>query len=73
MVESFPADGIEVVPEDWLERWAPDIGVVPAIAEEVSVNPRKFGKSTRSVGQGLLAVTPWGQKHGLSQRDLDNR
>jgi hypothetical protein len=60
------------VPEEWLEKWAPDIGVVPAIAEEVSVNPQNFGKNTQSVGQGMLAVTPWGREHGIPQRDLDN-
>jgi hypothetical protein len=62
----------EFVPEEWLEKWAPDVGVVPAIAGEVSVDPTKFNEGTRSVGQGFLAITPYGQKHGISQRDLDN-
>jgi hypothetical protein len=62
----------EFVAEDEFEEWSPDVGVVPAIAAEVSVDPTKFGESTRSVGQGFLAVTRWGQKHGVPPRDLDH-
>ena len=62
----------EFEPEEALEKWAPDVGVVPAIAGEVSVDLWKLGKDARSVGQGFLAVTPWGQKHGIPERDLDD-
>jgi hypothetical protein len=60
----------EFVPEEWLEKWAPDSAVVSAIAGEVSVNPREFGEGTRSVGKGFIAVTSWGKEYGVSQRDL---
>jgi hypothetical protein len=59
------------VPDEVLEQWAPDSGAVSAIAAEVSVNPREFGKGTKSSGQGFLAVTPWGQKYGVPQRRLE--
>jgi hypothetical protein len=62
----------EFVPDEVLEKWAPDVGVVPAIAGEVSVDPTTFHEGTRSVGQGFLAVTPYGRKHGIPHRALDN-
>jgi hypothetical protein len=59
------------VPDEVLEEWAPDSDAVAAIAGEVSVNPRELGKGTKGRGQGLLAVAPWGQKHGVPQRNLE--
>ena len=51
-------------PDELRIHWAPDdIGTVPRIAGEVSVNPWRFGARTRTVGHGIVAVTPWGREH----------
>ena len=46
-------------------RWQPDVGDVPRIAGEWSVNPWRIGPRTRLVGQGFVAVTPWGRRQGV--------
>jgi hypothetical protein len=50
-------------------RWRPDVGDVPRIAGEWSVNPWRIGPRTRLVGQELVAVTPWGRREGVAFSD----
>jgi len=52
-------------PDELSEQWRPDVGHIPLIASEHSVNPGVFSSRTRCVGQGFVAVTPWGQSHGV--------
>lgn len=58
-------------PDEIRSRWQPDVGDVPRIAGECSVNPWRTGPRTRFTGQGLVAVTPWGRRHGVAFGGLD--
>lgn len=49
-------------PDEVRSTWQPDVGDVPRIAGECSVNPWRIGPRTRLVGQGFVAVTPWGRR-----------
>lgn len=48
--------------DDLRDRWQPDVGVLPKIAGEWSINPWRIGPRTRTLGPGYVAVTPWGRK-----------
>jgi hypothetical protein len=52
-------------PDEIRPRWQPDVGDVPRIAGEWSVNPWRIGPRTRVAGQGFVAVTPWGRQQGV--------
>ena len=52
-------------PDEVRSRWQPDVGDVPRIAGEWSVNPWRIGPRTRLAGQGFVAVTPWGRRQGV--------
>jgi hypothetical protein len=52
-------------PDEFRSRWQPDVGDVPRIADEWSVNPWRIGPRTRLVGQGFVALTPWGRRQGV--------
>ena len=52
-------------PDEIRSRWYPDVGDVPRIAGEWSVNPWKIGPRTRTVGPGFVAATPHGRHLGL--------
>ncbi len=49
-------------PDELGDYWRPDVGHVPAIAGEHSINPCRLGPRTRTVGQGFVALTPWGRQ-----------
>jgi hypothetical protein len=49
-------------PDEIRPRWQPDVGDVPRIAGEQSVNPWRIDERTRLKGDGYVAVTPWGRK-----------
>ncbi len=57
-------------PDKIRPRWQPDVGDVPRIAGERSINPWRIGPRTRLVGQGFVAVTPWGLRQGVAFRGL---
>lgn len=52
-------------PDEVRASWCPDVGDVPRIAGEVSVNPWRLGPCTHTSGQGFVAVTPWGHRQGV--------
>jgi hypothetical protein len=52
-------------PDEIRSRWCPDVGDVPKIAGEWSINPWRIGPRTRTVGQGFVAMTPYGRRMGL--------
>jgi hypothetical protein len=52
-------------PDEDRSRWLPDVGDVPRLAGECSVNPWRIGPRTRLVGPGFVAVTPWGRRQGV--------
>lgn len=51
--------------------WSPSESLVMALAAEYSIDPGRLA-SMQSVGQGFLAVTAWGRKHGVPSRSLDD-
>lgn len=53
-------------PDELRSRWQPDVGDVPRIAGESSVDPSRIGPRTRTTSQGYVAVTPWGRKQRVS-------
>jgi hypothetical protein len=53
-------------PDEIRPRWQPDVGDVPRIAGECSLNPWRIGPRTRVVGQGFVAVTPWGRRQRVA-------
>jgi hypothetical protein len=55
-------------PDEIRLRWCPDVGDVPKIAGEWSVNPWKIGPRSRTVGPGFVALTPYGRQMGLKYR-----
>lgn len=57
-------------PDECTPRWRPDVGDVPKVAGGWSVNPWRIGPRTRLVGQGFVAVTPWGRRHEVVFADL---
>jgi hypothetical protein len=53
-------------PDEVRSRWRPDVGDVPRLAGDCSVNPWRLGPRTPLVGQGFVAVTPWGRQEGVA-------
>lgn len=53
-------------PDELRPRWVPDVGDVPRIDGGVSVNPWRVRPRTRTLGQGVVAVTPWGRQQGVA-------
>jgi hypothetical protein len=58
-------------PDELRSRWQPDVGDVPRIAGEWSINPWRIGPRTRMSGQGYVAVTPLGRKKQVAFTGLD--
>jgi hypothetical protein len=56
------------VPDEIQQKWQPDVGVVPAIAGEWSVNPWKLGAASKKNALGVVAVTPWGRHRGVRSK-----
>jgi hypothetical protein len=56
------------VPDEIRRKWQPDVGDVPAIAGEWSVNPWKLGSVCKKNSLGVVAVTPWGRSHGVRNK-----
>lgn len=57
-------------PDEVQSRWQPDVGYVPRIAGEWSINPWRIGPRTRTAGRGFVAVTRWGRQHQVVFTDL---
>jgi hypothetical protein len=57
-------------PDEVRTRWEPDVGDVPRIAGEWSINPWRIGPQTRTTGQGFVAVTPWGRQQRVELTGL---
>lgn len=53
-------------PSELQAYWQPDVGDVPKIAGEWSIDPWRIGPRTRTTGHGFVAVTPWGRQHRVS-------
>jgi hypothetical protein len=53
-------------PNEISSRWQPDVGDVPRIAGECSINPWRIGPRTLLVGPGFVALTPWGRRQGVA-------
>ncbi len=58
-------------PDEVRARWQPDVGDVPRIAGEWSINPWRIGPRTRTTGQGFVALTPWGRQQRVMFPGLD--
>ncbi len=56
------------VPDEIRQQWQPDVGDVPAIAGEWSVNPWKLGAVSKKNALGVVAVTLWGRRHGVRSK-----
>lgn len=56
------------VPDEIRQKWQPDVGDVPAIAGEWSVNPWKLGAGSKKNTLGMVAVTPWGRRKGVRRK-----
>src|SRR5262245_38760624 len=56
------------VPDEILQKWQPDVGDVPAIAGDCSVNPWKLGAVGKKNSLGVVAVTPWGRRRGIRSK-----
>jgi len=56
------------VPDEIRQKWQPDVGDVPAIAGQCSVNPWKLRAVGKKNSLGVVAVTPWGRRHGVRSK-----
>src|SRR5262245_33366529 len=56
------------VADEIRQKWRPDVGDVPAIAAEWSVNPWKLGAAVKKKAHVVIAVTPWGRHHGIRSK-----
>jgi hypothetical protein len=59
-------------PDEVRAKWQPDVGDVPKIAGECSVNPWRIGPRTHARGHGFVAVTRLGRQRGVKFRGLSD-
>ena len=70
IVDEGSPSSAEAASRGKVDRWRPSEQIVMAIAAESSKSPRDFGPHTLCTGDGALATTEWGRKHGIPNRPL---